>query len=86
VWIVLVGVLFLLDSFDILSWGRSWPLFIIVGGVMTFFERTAYTAVTVPQYGYPGPVAPMAPEAAGPVQSSVVPASSATIVDDGEVR
>ncbi len=39
VWVVLVGVLFLLDTFNILSWGRSWPLFIIVAGVMTILQR-----------------------------------------------
>lgn len=43
VWIVLVGILFLLDNLRVLSWGRSWPLFIIVGGVMAFIQRSAYT-------------------------------------------
>ncbi|HZY72307.1 MAG TPA: B-box zinc finger protein, partial [Edaphobacter sp.] len=41
VWIILIGVLFLLDSSHILSWGRSWPLFIIVAGVMTVLQRSA---------------------------------------------
>ena len=39
IWIMLVGVLFLLDSSHILSWGRSWPLFIIVAGVMAILQR-----------------------------------------------
>ena len=38
VWVVLVGVLFLLDSFDIVSLDHSWPLFIIVAGLMAIFE------------------------------------------------
>lgn len=69
VWIVLVGVLFLLDTFRILSWGRSWPLFIIVGGLMTFFERTAYSAVPPYQYDYVPPPA-TAPNPPGPGESS----------------
>ncbi len=62
VWIVLVGVLFLLDTFNILSWGRSWPLFIIVGGVMTFFERTAYSSVIPPPFPYVPPPTGVPPE------------------------
>ncbi len=78
VWIVLVGVLFLLDSFGILSWGRSWPLFIIVGGLMTFFERTAYSAAVPTQYPYgPPPPAPAGAEPVAPVVSTaIVPESS----------
>ena len=77
VWIVLVGVLFLLDSFNILSWGRSWPLFIIVGGLMTFFERAAYTSALPPQYGYVPPAAPTeASPVAPPPATAIVPSSS----------
>ncbi len=43
VWIILVGLLFLLDSYGILGWGRSWPIFIIVAGLMAFLERIAQT-------------------------------------------
>ena len=83
VWIVLVGLLFLLDTFRILSWGKSWPLFIIVGGLMTFFERTAYTSSLPPQYAY-GPPIPRAetPAASAPTMSAIVPASS----PDGEEK
>jgi len=59
VWLILVGVLFFLDSFNILSWGRSWPLFIILGGLMTLMERYATNAAMVMPYGAP-------PQAAGP--------------------
>ena len=78
VWIVLVGVLFLLDSFGILSWGRSWPLFIILGGVMAFFERTTYTAAMPVQYGYGPPVAPVdpVPSTPPPSSSAIVPTST----------
>jgi TM2 domain-containing membrane protein YozV len=72
VWVILVGVMFFLSNFHILSWGRSWPLFIIVAGLMTFFERTAFHSSTVQPY----PVQPpyQAPPAAS--MTSVVPPST----------
>jgi B-box zinc finger/Domain of unknown function (DUF5668) len=61
VWVILVGVMFLLSTFDILSWGRSWPLFIIVAGLMTIFEKVSYNnaAASMPVY----PTAPPVPQA-----------------------
>ncbi len=76
VWIALVGLLFFLDEFRILTWGHSWPLFIILAGVMTVLERAAFNAASaIPAYGppfeYAAPVTP-APEPS-------VSASSASI-------
>lgn len=84
VWIVLVGVLSVLDSFGILSWGRSWPLFIIVAGVMAFAQRTAYSAVPPLPYNYVPPVAapPPGPTAASP--SAAVPTSSIESAEERE--
>jgi TM2 domain-containing membrane protein YozV len=76
IWLILVGVLFALDSFNILSWGKSWPLFIIVAGLMTFLERSAYNAAAPLPYGYaaagPAPQAPASPEPGG---TSIVPSN-----------
>jgi hypothetical protein len=72
VWVILVGVMFLLANFRILSWGRSWPLFIIVAGLMTFFERTAYHSATAPAY----PAAPYQPVTPAGSPTSVVPPST----------
>ena len=74
IWIILVGVLFLLDSFHILSWGRSWPLFIIVAGLMAIFHRASVSAIaSAPYPPYPPPpVAPTAP----PVTTSIVPSNT----------
>ena len=58
VWIVLIGVMFLLDSFHILSWGRSWPLFIIMAGVMTMLRRAAFSGGAYPAYIHPQPPPP----------------------------
>ncbi len=63
VWVILVGILFLLDTFHILSWARSWPLFIIVAGLMTIVQRYSYATPAAafpyaPSPVQPGPVAP----------------------------
>jgi len=70
VWVILVGIMFLLSSFGILSWGRSWPLFIIVAGLMTFFERTAYSSAAAAGPMYPPPSTPPAQPSTTIVPSS----------------
>ena len=60
IWVILVGIVFFLATFDILSWGRSWPLFIIVAGLMTLFERAAYRDAPA---GYPYVPVPAVPPA-----------------------
>ncbi len=55
VWVTLIGVLFLLDSFSILSWGRSWPVIIIVAGLMAIFQRVSYNTAMAAPYPYPPP-------------------------------
>jgi hypothetical protein len=80
-WLALVGLLFLLDDFGILTWAHSWPLYIILAGVMAVFKRAAYSAVATvpysPQYPYGAPAAQPATEPAGSAAgSSMVPSSS----------
>jgi TM2 domain-containing membrane protein YozV len=53
-WVVLIGVIWLLDSLGILTFRASWPLFLIAGGVAMLFRR-------IPGYGYPPPQQPAAP-------------------------
>jgi hypothetical protein len=73
IWVLLVGVLFLLDSFNILSWDHSWPLFIIVAGLMAIFRKMSYTPA-VPVYPYPYPAPPVTPPPAA-ATSSIVPSN-----------
>jgi TM2 domain-containing membrane protein YozV len=40
VWLIVFGILALLDSFHLASWSDSWPWIIIVVGVMMLLERT----------------------------------------------
>ncbi len=74
VWVTLVGIIFFLAEFNILSWGHSWPLFIIVAGLMTLLERAAYSSAATTPYPYQQPTAPEPPTAAS--STSIVPTSS----------
>ena len=83
VWLFLLGVLFFLDTFNILSWSRSWPLFIIVAGIMALLERSAYTtSVWQPSnYATEPPAGSTSSATSGPSSNttaniSVVPAAS----------
>jgi len=42
--LILVGVLALLSQWHVLSWGQSWPLFLILAGVLMLAERAAWAA------------------------------------------
>jgi hypothetical protein len=72
VWIILTGVIWLLDVLHILSWGKSWPIYLIAVGVLAIFRRTtegAYVPYATP-YVYPVAAAPTA-NAAGPTTEIV---------------
>jgi hypothetical protein len=73
VWVTLIGVLFLLDTFDILSWGHSWPVIIIVAGLMAIFQRISYNTAVATPYPYPPP--PAAPPPPTDPGTSIVPSN-----------
>jgi hypothetical protein len=75
VWVTLIGVLFLLDSFDILSWGRSWPIIIIVAGLMAIFQRVSYNSAMSPAYPYPAPPTPPPPPSPPDSGTFIVPSN-----------
>jgi Domain of unknown function (DUF5668) len=85
------GVCALLDQWDILSFGRSWPLYLIVLGVIKLAQRAALATAEPPPYqpgyaGYPmGGVAPTGPAAAS---TALVPTDSGigTTNDPGDRR
>jgi O-antigen ligase len=39
VWMIFLGVLFLLDNYRVLTLNQSWPLFIVAGGLSILFGR-----------------------------------------------
>jgi TM2 domain-containing membrane protein YozV len=73
VWVILIGILFLLDSFGILSWGHSWPVIIIVAGLMAIFQRTSYSSAMATPYPYPYPAPPPAPPPPPDPGTAIVP-------------
>jgi hypothetical protein len=88
-WVALVGLLFFLNDFNILSWGHSWPLFIILGGVLTVLKRTAYPSAPLPPYGYgypapqPVPAAPAAPAVSAETAVTPTPTPTPTPTEEG---
>jgi hypothetical protein len=70
-YVLLVGVIALLAQAGILGWSQSWPLYLILAGVLMLAERAALAADGYPQsQGVPNP----APNPAAPV-SAANPAS-----------
>jgi hypothetical protein len=51
VMIVVFGITALLDQWDILSFSRSWPLYLIALGLLQLAERAAWSQA-FPQDGY----------------------------------
>lgn len=85
VWIILVGVLFFLNQVHVLTWGHSWPIFLIVVGLLAIAERAAYSDAAAAQY-YTQPAAP-GTSAAAPAGTPIVPSSGTDSVDhEGEAR
>lgn len=77
VWIILVGILFLLDSSHILPWTRSWPLFIIVAGVLTILQRAAFSSAASATAPYPYSYSPRPTAETTPTTStSIVPSTT----------
>lgn len=79
--LLLVGVIALLNQADILSWGHAWPLFLILAGVLLLAERAAFASdgyTTYPGVPYTGapPAAPGAvPQDPQTPGTSIVPHS-----------
>jgi hypothetical protein len=69
------GVAALLDQWHILSFGRSWPLYLIVLGVLKLAQRAALANAGPPPYpaGYPGYQPTGAPVAQAQGSSALVP-------------
>jgi hypothetical protein len=76
--IILVGITALLNQWGVLSFGHSWPPFLILAGVLMLAERAAIAAAppAAPPV-YPGAYAPAAysPGASAPPPAYTGPAS-----------
>jgi hypothetical protein len=50
--VIMVGITALLNQWDVLSFGRSWPLYLILAGVLGLAERAALAASPAPSYPF----------------------------------
>jgi hypothetical protein len=74
-WVFLTGIIWLLDVFGILSWGHSWPLFIIGAGLMHLFRSAMASRPTPnasPYAAYPYSGYPNTPPPAPPVATTAM--------------
>jgi hypothetical protein len=79
--LLLVGVNALLAQAHILGWGKTWPFYLILAGVLALAERAALAAEGgYPQGPYPGAVDPNVPAGPSPATSpsAIVPAHPQT--------
>jgi Domain of unknown function (DUF5668) len=75
--LVLLGIMFLLAEWHIISFHRSWPLLLILAGILTLAERAALARVDPGQFGgTAGTYAPYPPPAYTPPTGSVAPPPS----------
>ncbi|GAC1414329.1 MAG: hypothetical protein NVSMB62_00050 [Acidobacteriaceae bacterium] len=89
IWMVVVGFVWLLDVFGILYWHQSWPIFLIVAGLLLFLRHSVAPGGYPPAgYGYPpypgAPAAPVAPSQS-PVESTtaIVPVTDSRSTEEG---
>jgi hypothetical protein len=87
--LLLVGVTALLNQWDILSFGRSWPLYLILLGLLSLAERAALAQANLEAYD-PITGQPRTPDGTtyGAPGNSIVPATPAGVPppDSGEGR
>jgi hypothetical protein len=69
--VILVGVLALLNQWGVLSFSRSWPFYLILAGVLGLAERAALAAAppVYPNPYVPGGYIPVPPPTAPPPAS-----------------
>lgn len=71
--LVTVGVMALLDQYDVLSFGRSWPLILIVLGILMLAERMLLAQMPPPPAGGYYPDGCWPPPPPSPSQPAVGP-------------
>jgi hypothetical protein len=81
------GVTALLDQWHVMSFGRSWPLYLIVLGVLKLAQRAALASAEPPAYpGYSAAGVGVSPPPTPPSTSLVPTDSSARTNDPGDRR
>jgi hypothetical protein len=80
--LILVGITALLNQWGILSFGRSWPLYLILAGLLLLAERAAMAGTPpppfpVPPYGEAPGTGPIGSPNVAPNVNPSTPASTA---------
>jgi hypothetical protein len=73
--LVLFGITALLNQWGVLSFGRSWPLYLILAGVIGLAERAALTAPQANPY-MPSAYSSSSPYSIAPAYTGVAPEST----------
>ena len=71
--ILLGGIMALLDQWHIIGWGRSWPLFLILAGLLSLAERAALSQADSEGYDQNHPGGYAYHPGGGPSGTSIVP-------------
>ena len=78
-WVVLVGVMWLLDVLGILSWSHSWPLFLIAAGLMQIFKRSLHSGYSYAGYAPGGNAASPGASSSAPTETTVPSSESISV-------
>src|SRR5277367_2063791 len=73
--LILVGITALLNQWGVLSFGRSWPLYLILAGVIGLAERAALTVPQANPY-MPSPYSSSSPYSVAPAYTGAAPEST----------
>jgi hypothetical protein len=77
--LLIFGVTALLDQWHIMSFGKSWPLYLIVLGILKLAQRTALMNAEPPSYpGYPASAGGAPPPPPASASTSLVPNDSSS--------
>jgi hypothetical protein len=79
--LLVFGITALLDEFDILDYARSWPLYLIVLGVLLLAERAMLSQIPPPAYPPSGYATATRPATA--TTTSIVPAQGSASNEEG---
>ena len=80
--LLIFGITALLNEWDIISYGKSWPLYLIAFGLLQLAERAAWSQAQQAQYGqgqYPPYGGPTPGSVPGPTPPPGSPSTSLTI-------
>jgi hypothetical protein len=86
VMMITVGALFALDSFTPLSFSRTWPVLLVIAGLLSFGRRSSRTGPLRGKYQYRAQWGPPRPPTPPPPPRPTAPPPAATTAGPGSYR